>query len=131
MASALKSLSTDNIIKFLLFGLVVLFALTKVIDFANIGVEGADVFIAPGEDQIIQIFAWIILAIAVWVTWKWTNILEGRLDRKKLITLFILGIGLFVLYKYIVQPLCVGISDACPLPELFESAALLKMAVVP
>lgn len=117
----------NQMVKFLLVGLVFLFLIMQFINFGAIGSEeDVDIFKEPPEDVVPQTFSYIIIAAAIWFGWKLTVGAEGRMDQKKFVTLIISAVALYFIYTAVLQPMLPDV-----LPNLGAAAVQLQSIVSP
>lgn len=148
---AIRAPDANVWVKTLLIGLVFLFLITSIIDFNAFTSEAenpqyfkdvsytgtcsiltikdsASCIEAHGtwtKGLISQVFIYIIVAMAVWLAYTFTmggGFAEGRFDRRRLVTLVILGVILYFLYTKVL----VGLLPELP-PIEFAAAHMQTM----
>ena len=147
---ALKAPKPGEMVRLLIVGMVFLFVITSIIDFSGLTSEeeDADIFkefeivgtCSNGDYNsknacenaggtwtpgiIPNAFTLLIVGMAIWLAWTFT-MGAGRLDRKKLIALVIMGIVLYFLWNSVLVPS--GWIDIQPI----EFAAAKLQSIVP
>jgi hypothetical protein len=106
-----RGISTNQIIKGLIFGLVIMFLMTQIFNFAALGSDDPDASVfredVNYDDLVPQTFKWLITGMAVWLAWAFIQIqtgAAGRLDRKRLVSMIITGVLLYFLYTKLIAP---------------------------
>lgn len=127
---AIKAPDSNEIIKFLIVGMVFLFLITSFINFSAIGSDDPDAKIFKSdfdyEATASGFFTLLIVGAAVWLTWNFTLGFTGRLDKKRLVTMVIMGIALYFIYNKILVP-----SGFLNLEPLEFAAYQLQAVIMP
>ena len=124
---ALKLPEAGGVVKFLIVGMVVLFLISNIININAFGKgtcdkpayttsgtcenangvwTSAEIFKpdVPYDTLIPQVYKWLIVGMAAWLAWKFTigGEFEGRMDRKKFVTLAIMAVVLYFVYNKVI-----------------------------
>jgi len=149
---ALKGPDPNNMVMLLLVGLVFLYVITSVIDFSALTSEDDEAKIlkdvefsgtcSVGNHQgknacvaasgtwtpglIPNTFTLLVVGMALWLAWSFTIGFGGRLDRKRVITMVIMGVVLYFIWNNVLVPS--GFIDVKPIEF---AAAQLQSIIAP
>ena len=101
MAINLKGPDTGKMVQVLLVAVVMLFFITQIINFSALNNDDVDVFrdnVDYGQVAS-QTFTWLIAGMAVWLAWSLTMGFQGRMDKKKLLSMVIILVALYFIYN--------------------------------
>lgn len=122
---AFKGIDSNQYIKFLILTAVTLFILLSLIDVSAVSKcfdkdskECNPLNKDIGQNTAYGIMGFLFVGFVMWIMWTFIIGTEGRWDKKKIVSFVLTGVGLYILYAYLLQPVLCATQTKCVLPPL-------------